>query len=255
MNKKYIVLMLFPAFALFAADNLNSDDTAKIAKEREEWTKQYFAQQGAPVPDGGVTVLPEKEMSEYTTFKEQRAIDRQNVKKYGYIKEFLPQTQSLLNFKEVSKNRFSSQPENSTDEGLRHDISEIEMAYDYRGVPANAITTMLGVAPSVTYIKGQGWAGAMQFFEKGGLGNCSYRENNLKLSHGSAVIPKEDINYKVNGKITVMNVTGEPNSGFMYSVDWYDNNYFRELKCANRKFSPSIMDASLELARIIDNNG
>jgi hypothetical protein len=255
MNKKLIVAMLFPAFSLFAAESLDPAALAKVAKEREEWTKQHFAKQGSPVPDGGVTVMPEQQMSEYNTFKEQRIKERADVKKYGYVKLFLPQIQSLLNFKEVSKNRFAAQSANPADEGMRHSITEIEMAYDFKGVPSHSVTTMLGVAPSVTYITGQGWAGAMQFFEKTGLGNCSYRENNLKFSHGAAIIPEEDATKDVNGKITVTNITGEPKAGFLYSVDWYDNNYFRELKCANEKFEPSIMSSAIELARGIDNNG
>lgn len=254
MNKKLIIAMLLPAFSLFAADNLDLAKMDKIAKEREIWTKKHFAKQGSPVPDGGVTVIPEQQMSEYKIFKEQRSKERADVKKYGYIKQFLPQIQSLLNFKEISKNRFTTESTNPVNEGMRRSISEIEMAYNFKGVPAHAVTTMLGVAPSVTYIKGQGWAGAMQFFEKAGLGNCSYRENNLKFSHGAAIIPEEDVTKDINGKITVTNITGEPNVGFMYSVDWYDDNYFRELKCANEKYEPYIMYSALELARGIDNN-
>lgn len=254
MNKKLILTLLFPAVA-FAGENLDAAKLAQVAKEREEWTKQHFAKQGSPTPDSGVTVIPEKQMSEYNTFKEQRTKERADVKKYGYIKQFLPQTQSLLNFKEVSKNQFVAKSSNPAHEGLRHSVSELEMAYDFKGVPTHLVTKMLGIAPSVTFIPGQGWAGAMQYFEKDGLGNCSYRENNLKFSHGAAIIPEEDATKDVNGKITVANITGEKNSGFLYSVDWYDNSYFRELKCANEKFEPSAMSSIIELARGIDSNG
>lgn len=254
MNKKFILALLFPAVA-FASENLDAAKLAQIVKEREEWTKQDFAKQGSPAPDGGVTVMPEKQMSEYNTFKEQRTKERADIRKYGYIKQFLPQTQSLLNFKEVSKNQFVAKSSNPAHEGLRHSVSELEMAYDFKGVPTHLVTKMLGVAPSVTFVPEQGWAGAMQYFEKNGLGNCSYRENNLKFSHGAAIIPEEDATKDVNGKVTVANITGEKNNGFLYSVDWYDNNYFRELKCANEKFEPSVMSSIIELARGIDNNG
>lgn len=254
MNKKLIVALLFPAVA-FAGENLDAAKLAKAAKEREEWTKQHFAKQGSPVPDGGVSVVPEQQMSEYKTFKEQRTKERADVQKYGYIKSALPQTQSLLNFKEVSKHQFVAKSANPANEGLRRSVNELEMAYEFKGVPAHAVTTMLGVAPSVTYIKGQGWAGAMQFFEKAGLGNCSYRENNLKFSHGAAIIPEEDATRDVNGKITVATVTGENSNGFMYAVDWYDADYFRELKCAKTNYAADTMTAMLELARQIDNNG
>lgn len=254
MNRKFIAALLFPAVA-FAGESLDTAKMAKVAKEREEWTKQHFAKEGSPAPDGGVTVMPEKQMSEYKTFKAQRAKERADVKKYGYIKQFLPQTQSLLNFREVSKNQFVAKSANPANEGLRHSANEIEMAYDFKGVPAHLATKMLGIAPSVTFVQGHGWAGAMQFFEKNGLGNCSYRENNLKFSHGAAIIPEEDATKDVNGKVTVANVTGETNNGFLYSVDWYDNNFFRELKCAKNDYTSDTLASVVELARQIDNNG
>jgi len=114
MNKKLIVALLFPAVA-FAGENLDPAKLALVAKEREAWTKAHFAKQGSPVPDGGVTVLPEKQMSEYKTFKDQRKKERAEVAKYGYIKQFLPQAQSLLNFKEVSKNQFVANAANPAD--------------------------------------------------------------------------------------------------------------------------------------------
>ena len=54
-----------------------------------------------------------------------------------------------------------------------------------------------------------------QYFEKENLGNCSYRENNLKFSHGAAIIPEEDATKDVNVKVTVANVTGEKNNVFL----------------------------------------
>jgi hypothetical protein len=254
MNKKLIAVMLLPAFSVLAAEDLDPAKMAKIAKKREEWTRQHFAKQGSPFPGGGVVVLPEQQMSEYKTFKAQRDKEHEEIKKYGYIKQFSPQTQSLLNFKEISRNQFAAKSSNPANEGLHHHINEIEMAYDFKGVPADAVTTMIGVAPSVTYIKGQGWAGAMQFFEKEGLGNCSYRENNLKLSRGSAILPQEDVTYEVNNKITIHLIAGKLNSGFMYSVDWYDENFFHELKCANEQYSEKLMNNAIELARQIDAN-
>src|SRR3990167_1550823 len=91
MKKKCIIVLFLPVVAL-AGGSLDEAKMAQVAKEREEWTKQYFANKGSPAPGGGVTVMPEKQMSEYTSFKAQRAKERAEVKKYGYIKQFLPQT-------------------------------------------------------------------------------------------------------------------------------------------------------------------
>lgn len=241
MNKKIIALLFLPAFA-FAAEEL---DMEKIGKARDEWAKEHFASQGTAMPDGGIRLMPEQQMSQYNIFKSQRAKERADINKFGYIKQSLPEIQSLLNFKSIAKNK---------NDGLRHSINEIQMAYVFKGVPSNLISKMLGVAPSVTFVQGQGWAGAMQYFDAQSNGTCSYRENNLKFSHGSAIIPEEDATKEVNGKVTVSNVTGKAGNGFMYSVDWYDNNFFRELKCAKSDYNPETLNSVVEIARQIDNN-
>jgi len=246
------ILMFLPAFVVSAiAQNIDS-----VAKDRMTWAQQHFADEGSPIPNGGVTVIPEKKMSGYDTFKAERAKNKANVQQFGYIKETSPQIQSLLNFNVVSQNQLAkSGSTGSSAEGLHQSINEIQMAYIFKGVPVYEMSKTLGVAPSVTFIKGKGWAGAMQFFEKTGVGTCSYRENNLEFSHGAAIIAQEDTTYDINGKVTVTSIAGEDNAGFMYSVRWYDQHFFRELNCASPNYSVSIMQTVIELARSTDKNG
>jgi hypothetical protein len=241
-KKTVITLLLIPTFSAFADDV----DLEQVAKDRLEWTKKHFAEQGSPMPDSGVTVLPEKQMSQYARFKDERAKQKADIKKYGYINQSSPDIDTLLNFKIIAKKQAGSE--------LKESISAIDMAYDYRGVPAQEITTSLGFAPSVTFVQGKGWAGVAQFFEKAGVGTCSYRENNLKFSHGAAVIPEEDASREVNGKVTVVTITGMQDKGFIYSVDWYDDAFFGELKCANTAYSPGTTKSVINLAQAIDNN-
>jgi len=250
------ILMTLVLASTFSTTFADEPGTEQVNKEREEWTRRYFAAQGTAVPDGGVTVLPEKQMSEYYTFKEQRAKSRASVQKYGYIKESVPDAQLLMKVSaDTQQRRLASSSANSTEEGLRRSVGEIEMAYNFHGVPAHEMSIDLGVAPSVTYVKGRGWAGATQFFEKDGVGTCSYRENNLQFSHGAAVISEESSTKDVNGKVTVAAVTGQEGEGFMYSVNWYDNHYFRELNCARTTFSSATMKSVLKLAQSIDSHG
>jgi len=253
MNKNIIIALAFmSSFSAFSAEV----DMDKIAKERLEWTKKHFAEQGSPFPDGGIRILPEKKMSEYNTFKKIRAKNREDVKKFGYIKKSSPDIQSLMSFKRIAKNQLSSgsTTQNPASDSLRHHINEIEMAYSFHGVPENEVLEMLGVAPSVTYVAGEGWAGAIQFFTKSGIGTCSFRENNVTFSHGSTVLPQEDVTRDINNKATIVTVSGEKKIGFEYSVDWFDETYFRELKCVNATYSPDTTSAVIKLAQAIDNN-
>ena len=103
-------------------------------------------------------------------------------------------------------------------------------------------------------IKDQGWVGAVQYFVNKNIGNCSFAENNVRLSHGSVVVAKELAREDVNGKVTVVNVTGDPGDGFLYEVEWYDQTFFRTLQCANKKFSPYLTEQVITLAKRIDSN-
>ena len=67
------------------------------------------------------------------------------------------------------------------------------MAYTFVGVPKDDMSDFIGVAPYLTYLNGQGWVGAKQFFIKNGLGSCVFSESNVRLSHGSIVIAQEDV--------------------------------------------------------------
>lgn len=246
MRRIIFLFLLLLSFFVHSED-VDSDN---VIKERDEWTKRHFAAEGGPVPDGGVKVVPEEQMAQYQRFKEQRNKEKSDFKKYGYIRESLPQTQSLMNFKEVVKHQLLVGKNDPG--GLKDNIRDVNMAYEFHGVPLGSVDSVLGVAPSVTYVSGHGWAGAVQYFEKLDLGICSYRENNLKYSHGAAIIPAEDVSRDVNGKVTVAVITGEKGHGFMYGIDWYDNNYFRELKCANANFDASVLERVMQLAIVID---
>lgn len=238
-------LLFIMTFTTFA-DEVNSE---QVAKERQEWEKRYFSAQGTAVPDGGVTVLPESRMSAFSI--EERAKNKASIQRYGYIKEPSSEAQSLMNFS-TEHPLAPTGSVSSNDEGLHRTISEIHMAYDFHGVPNQEISKDLGVVPSVTYVKDKGWAGAIQFFEKNEVGTCSYRENNLIFSHGAAAISEETATRDVNGKVTVANVKGQKDTGFLYSISWYDNHYFRELNCANAQLSIDKMKSVLKLAQSID---
>lgn len=106
--------------------------------------------------------------------------------------------------------------------------------------------------PYTTYITNQGWAGIVQFFDKSGIGTCNFKENNIKLTHGSVIIPKEDARTDINGKATIVEVEGKQKNGFIYNVEWYDQNFFRQLECLNMAYDPSITQRVIELAKNID---
>lgn len=227
-----------------------------LQAKRMEWAKAYLEKQGAPVPDGGIKIIPENEMSQYQVFKEQRLQNKNDIAKLGYINKTHPEIDKFLNLKmiathDLKKNEINYSP---TSTHLRHSINELKMAYTFVGVPQNQMSEFIGVAPYLTYIKGQGWVGAIQLFVSENIGNCSFSENNIKLSHGSIVIAKEDVRNDINGKTTTVEINGTKETGFVYTVEWFDPIFFRKLECGNKVYSQDITKKVIQLAKSIDSN-
>lgn len=248
------IVATFMMLNLCNAYSIEQIDMDKIAAERAEWTRKHFEAEGAPVPDGGIKIVPETQLSHYDEYKEIRAKNDADVKKYGYSKDSSPDIQSLLNFKRIAasefqKGTFSLDPKS---EHLRHNINELKMGYTFNAVPQAQMSTLLGVSPYLNYIDNQGWVGAAEYFENKSIGVCEYKENNTKLSHGSVIIAQEEVRYDINGKVTTVDVRGNEGVGFIYNVEWYDPIFFRQLECATPKYDSEITQKVIQLAIQID---
>lgn len=249
--KKNIYLLLIIGLCTCYADQ--QDD---IQAQRMAWTKAYLEKQGLPSPDGGIKIVPENKMSSYAEKKEERMRFKKDVQQLGYIKADHSSTNQLLNLAITSKRDLWAHSNDSDPESthLKKSINDLKMAYNPTQIPSLVADQYIGAAPYLTYIKNQGWVGSIQFFVNKNIGNCSFSENNIKLSHGSIVIAKEDVRSDVNGKTTTVEVMGTPNSGFTYTVEWFDDAFFRKVECANKLYSPNFTHTVIKIAQLIDNN-
>jgi hypothetical protein len=99
-----------------------------------------------------------------------------------------------------------------------------------------------------------GWVGAQEIFKSKAGMNCSYTENNIKLSHGFIVIAMEDASYEVNGKASTVTIMGNQSSGFTYKVEWYDALFFREIECAGPDYNSKMTSLVINIAKAADNS-
>ena len=65
----------------------------------------------------------------------------------------------------------------------------------------------------------------VEFFKKKGLGTCAYTENNVILTHAAAKVDEAVVRYDINHKVTTLNVEGNEQSGYVYTVDWKDSHF------------------------------
>jgi len=248
---KKLALLLVSASLMTGA---YADTDEELQAKRQAWAKEYFAKQGMPIPDGGITIKPEEQMATYAEKKEERLRFKNDIQTLGYIKADHPSTNQLLTLNITAKRDLMMHASDNNPESthLKPSLKQLEMAYDAVQIPAQT-GVFIGAAPYLTYLKGQGWVGNIQFFNNPEAGNCSFSENNVKLSHAGIIIAQEDVRTDINGKTTTVEVMGSPDAGFTYSVEWFDKEFFRKVECANKAYSANITESVIKIAATIDN--
>jgi hypothetical protein len=74
------------------------------------------------------------------------------------------------------------------------------------------------------------------------------------LKNGGVVLPKEYTSYVIDSKPTVIYNYGNKIDGYIYSIEWFEDDYTNRLKCANFKSSAKISELVLTLAKDIAKN-
>ncbi len=244
---------MFIAAIIAATAGADVPSNESIQAQRDAWSRAYLAKEYGIQPDGGVTVMPAEQMKSYQDTKTMRDKIHADISTYGYVREANDPNNRLFNLAYIARRdlRIYANINSPGNTHLKYTVAELKLAYNYIGVPLNVVN-VIGYAPYLSYIKDKGWVGAMQFFTKEGIGSCVYSENNIKLSHAAAIIPKEDARDDVNGKITTVIVKGTPETKFIYTVDWYDDKFFRQIECANDEYNEAITQGIIELAKVAD---
>lgn len=242
-------------------------DASSLSREEiRNQNKVYLQKMGITLLDGEVKIVKSKTLmaqakDDYYSSQIQSFLEmHKEQEKNGFVKKPEPRAKELLDFNQTAKyqyKKYNSEFSPSSTH-LRHVISDLKMAYTFVGVPGSEIDKNIGVAPYGAYKQvkygddGDGWDGAIQFFEKKGIGTCEFREHNLKLAHGGVELIQELVSDEVFGKPTVVLTKGNKDTGFLYQISWYDNTFSRELSCAATEFSDSIKNSVIELAKTIE---
>ena len=246
MKKLSIVLLTCIAGLSFAGEK-------SIEEQRREYERNYLLQNALAVPDGGVKIVPRSELKEWQNHKNEFLAEHMLLQDKGYTEKYDPYIDRLVHLNAFVKKqkKFNGFNQNSTE--LRESIADLEIAYEYKQIPFNLKSNSFGIAPYLNYIKDKGWAGVSELFDSSLTGNCQYFENNIKLTHGSIVLGKEDVEYLVNNKPSLLRVYGNNNQGFVYEIEWYNNQFFKQLSCALPEYNSGARQNLIDLANQIDN--
>lgn len=268
MLTKTILAILFGSFTLNVIAATQSVDLEAVKKKifKQQLEAAGFSENDPPVkilPRG--TSLPLYPGLEDTSevresskkLRMQLAKNKREQELYGYHTEETTRPRELLQLHKIIHLEYEAQANGSIgkhplDTHMKHTVDEVGIAYNFKPVPLKDVTNLIGFAAVGGHVPA-GWGGVSEFFDHTSIGSCVYTENNVQLSHAMAQFTEDEITHDVNGKVTTLDVRGTKTSGFLYTIDWYDEHFFRQLQCANMKYSKNITRAVVALATRIDN--
>jgi len=267
MRKK----ILIGVAALIAVDAFANNLPTR--EEIEQKDKEYLLKAGIDIPDTPeIRIVPaNKYLAKKNLTNNQdddfMATQVQNYlkmhseqQKSGFVKIKEPRAKELMELKQIAPIHLKKYKGvlSPTSTHLRPSINELKLAYTFVGVPESDMDKSIGISPYGVYkqIKngddGDGWDGAVQFFDKNGVGSCAFTEHNRKLAHSGVELIKELVSYEVDNKPTILLIKGTKETGYIYKLKWYDATFSRELECANSDYSPKLRADVIELANRIE---
>ena len=230
-------------------------------KEMAEF-EAILAEKGLPSFHSGIQIMPRSQLGLPKEVLESGAREAKQQDELGYVDKNTPYASELLAMKDVAPINVKQYATNNNEQGthLRKSARDLKLAFKFKGVESDGFLlrsnnniTVLGSAPQGAFNKESGgWSGAAQFFSVKNIGVCSYGVMNVKASGTSAQLAMEDVTYAIHDKATLTHIEGSKNSGFLYKVEWFDDNNFHELECASSQYSKKINHDVINLARIID---
>lgn len=244
---------LFLTFGLVT--NLYSHTLATPEQEQALQSKynEYLTSQGITIPTKRVEVISSNKLQLPNELKTEINTKIAMMQKQGYVENSNPTIKELSEIEKLSRDEKIKYRDNHNPASthLRDKQSQINMAYNFQPIPKEYIKNIFGFAPAGSYIK-SGWTGMVELFKSNQLGNCNYEEINLNLSDINIRIPKNIVTNEVNNKITTSNVQGNTKDGYLYTVEWYDQNYSRKLECVTNTNSQENLKSLITMAKKID---
>jgi hypothetical protein len=240
---------------------VNADQKAESEKE----VMKYLAERGLPLPGSGIKVVPRSMLGLPPHIIAKGESDLNEARENGFVKTYTNRPKELFSITpELVKKELTSPYRNMKSyTGLKSNVKQFQLGFKFPSVAenktlkqSNVQIKLIAATPMGGYHDDLGgWSGASEYFTYEGIGSCSYSVINVKASHTAAELAQEDVTYTIHDKATLLKpVVGSDNSGYLYSLKWFDDKNFHELECANMHYSNDINNSVIELAKKIDSN-
>ena len=253
--KKLSAVLVLASFALSACARTPAERDKQMARNAE-----ILAEMGLPTFKSGIQIVPRSQLGMPDEILKEGKEEAKQREALGYAEKNVPYVAELLAMKKTAPHEIKLMASNQNDgtTHMRKSVHDLKLAFKFPGTEQSRMLSYdgrmntLGAAPKGSYNKDKGWSGAAQFFSYKDIGVCSYAVMNVKASGTAAMLAMEDVTYDINNKATLTKVDGSTNSGFLYKIEWFDDNNFHELECASSQYSKQINHDVIELARTTD---
>jgi len=250
IKKNLLVSTLLAALSTLAcADNSGFGAITSSPSGDDPGLQAFIDENHLPQPGGGIQIVPYATSSMAKLKSFEKAIDQDGT---NYVKQKSDDAISLLTLGDnkyypgTKKTYESSDP---MDSHIKASLSLIKLAFPFHKISFIPDTSVIGYAVGGQWR--EGWTGVGEVF-KHTNGICRYDKDDVSINGASVRLIKEYVTYDINKKPTVLSAEGLKSTGISYKVDWYDNNYFHSLTCANKLFSKEDMRTFIALAKKID---
>jgi hypothetical protein len=234
--------------SLFFSISLNAQLTSEQEKVMKNQAQQYLKSQGILYLGEGVHLVKKQNMM--ISKKELDLINNQQeiIKKGGYIKSNNSLINEIKNLKNlVDTDLVTNNNSSLEDNHWKKNIKDINLSWKFKPIIVGKI---LGYAPISSY--SQAWNGVVVAL-KFGDNYSRYEEKSIQANHSSINLPEEYTTKDVNNKPTMIWVEGNPNDGFLYQIQWFDNLFSHELSYVDNTYSKEKLYEVINIARTIDN--
>jgi len=233
MKKIILTTLLLPSLCLASSQNTYKKDTITLLSKDEM----------------------AKIMAEPPELRAQMESRKKQMEEKGYIENDNKYASFLLNLKQSAKDEIRAYygTQFKEDTHLKTQPSEIKLAFEFKKLPIHE-KNILGYAPIGTYLKNpvEGWNGIKVFFMDKDTSICAYEFTDLKLSNGGVMMAKENVKNIVGKKPTFLSVEGSDQSGYVYSVTWYDQLKTNRVDCSTEKYQKNTLDKVIALSNKIN---
>lgn len=249
MNKRILVLALLPVAILVA--NSYHEYTQEEIDSGYDWLSEN-KNSSLPKTGDGLVI---KSLQEIDPDAYKKYLNNRKNNPDAWYEEQEAQAQYIIDTVSLSNvNMYAYETKSSKDNTeLKKTLKQVPISFKFKELQKSNKLETIGYSPYGMYTK-NGWNGLGVYLKHKDIGACHYKRMFYDYKNLGIFVPKEIVSYDVAGKVTTIYNFGTKSTGYIYNINWYDDEYTNTLECANFTISKDIAANVLKLAQEIDKN-